>query len=145
MSIEQVTPQSEIERMIEEKSQRYFYNLIEALKLAGETAVANARITHAYQDQTGNLTSSIGYRIINNGKVVVQSSFDVVKGGKEGAEKGKELLDELTRKNRKGLVFMMVAGMNYASYVEAMGLGAFDASAEDAKRVIDRAVKHLKL
>jgi hypothetical protein len=37
----------------------------------------HARTHHKYKDQTGNLTSSIGYCILDNGRVIRQSTFEI--------------------------------------------------------------------
>lgn len=53
---------------------------LEALQQLGEECVTFARSDHAndWQDQTGNLRSSIGYMIFKDGKVVFGTPFEQV-------------------------------------------------------------------
>ena len=53
-------------------------SMIESLVYVGESALRTAREGHKYKDQTGNLTSSIGYCILDEGRIVFESSFDTV-------------------------------------------------------------------
>jgi hypothetical protein len=77
----------------------------------------------SWYDQTGNLRSSIGFVIAEDGKVVHEGGFDTVLDGAEGSEKGRAFarsLPDLVEGFRKGMVLIVVAGMEYAAYVEAM-------------------------
>ena len=111
----------------------------------GEEALKQARTGHRYKDQTGNLTSSIGYCILDEGRIVFESSFDTVLNGKQGSEDGRKFLQKLISQNSKGLVFIMVAGMPYAQYVEAMNLDVLDSAETLAKEMIPKIMKGLKL
>lgn len=143
MGIELATPLDYLYGQIDDRVRRYYESLGNLLAYAGEAALTRARETHRYIDQTGNLTSSIGYRVIRDGVVLHDSGFEVVKEGGEGAKRGREFIEKLTRENPRGFVFIMVAGMNYAGYVEAMGLGAFDTAEKVAEDTIKRAVAQL--
>lgn len=114
--------------------------IINALAYIGETAVKTARENGRYNDITGNLRSSIGYVVLSDGKPVVGGNFDAVPvaagkrtvkrpdgsvqtikvggDGSEGQKQGKELLKKLQSKYPWGIVLIVVAGMNYAAYVE---------------------------
>ena len=50
---------------------------IEAMKICGETAVSYARNDHKgnWHDVTGNLRSSVGYGIYEDGKKLMESDF----------------------------------------------------------------------
>lgn len=110
----------------------------------GELAVSESRQNHRYKDQTGNLTSSVGYCVLDNGKVVKESSFDIVKGGGEGAAKGREFLHSLISENSSGLVLIVVAGMKYAAYVEAKNLNVLDSAEQLAEHLLPQLFKQLK-
>lgn len=90
-----------------------------ALKYLGEGLVSYAIQKRNYTDQTGNLTNSIGYVITLNGNIEYMGGF--VGTGDEGAEKGMQLANDIAKKDGKGISLIIVAGMNYAAYVEAKG------------------------
>ena len=97
--------------------------MIEAFAYVGEYVVAGIRKgdMSTWNDQTHNLRSSIGYGVAKNGHIVLESSFGVVSGGAEGSTTGKGLLEKLTTDYSKyRYVLVVVAGMDYAVYVEAM-------------------------
>ena len=119
--------------------------IINNFMYVGEEALKIARTQHKYKRRTGNLTSSVGYCILEDGKVITMSDFSVVRNGGEGAKKGKDLLRKLISQHSKGLVFIMVAGMNYASYVEAMSLDVLESAELFAKSVLPNICKELKL
>lgn len=119
--------------------------MIDNLAYVGEEALKQARSGHKYKDQTGNLTSSIGYCILDNGKILFESKFETVLNGKQGSEEGRKFLHNLISQNSKGLVFIMVAGMPYAQYVEAMSLDVLDSAEMLAKKMIPKIMKGLKL
>lgn len=99
-------------------------------------------------DQTGNLRSSIGFVILDEGQIIYQSGFDVVKNGAEGSRIGKEfseLVAQRTEQFKKGLVLLVVAGMEYAAYVEAMENKDVLASSKPyANRIIQDMIKQLQ-
>lgn len=70
-------------------------------------------------DQTGNLRSSIGYAIYEDGRKIIESVFDIVKNGSQGAVEGKRMIDELAAKYAETFALVVVAGMEYADAVEA--------------------------
>ena len=80
--------------------------LLNNLIYVGESAVREARENHRYKDQTGNLTSSIGYCVLDNGSVVKSSSFERVKNGTDGSAKGREFLNSLISEHSSGLVLI---------------------------------------
>ncbi len=96
---------------------------LKVLQYAGENFVNNARSNDTYNDQTGNLRSSIGYIILNNGRVVHQN-FKLSRSG-DDRESGKveamNYASELASKYPQGWVLIGFAGMNYAAAVESRG------------------------
>lgn len=88
----------------------------------GEQCITEARNGGRYEDQTGNLRSSIGYAVLMNGQVIQSDSVDKIKNGDEGVSEGLQYLQERVRKaSKKGVCLIVIAGMNYAEYVEAKG------------------------
>lgn len=101
------------------------------LQYIGEELCTHARtvtMSHAdggYDDQTGNLRSSIGYRIYHNGEMITEGGFQAgfgTTGGSEGIQAAKEGLETYGLAhgidNIEGWTLVLVAGMNYAYYVQ---------------------------
>lgn len=93
----------------------------------GEDALTIAREEHVYKAQTGNLQSSCGFTVTLNGKPKTRKGFTPKPGsnnpdGTTGATKGRAYIEEcLMEKVSKGISLIMVAGMDYAGYVEDWG------------------------
>lgn len=122
--------------------------LIAQLFYIGEECLANARANHLYLNQTGNLCSSIGYCVIVDGQIVHEGEWRETAGlqgdGKDGMQKGMEYLHKLaTEQPTEGITFLMVAGMPYAQYVEAMSLDVLDTSEQMAKAKIKSMIDRL--
>lgn len=81
-------------------------------------------------NRTGNLRSSIGYIVIHDGKLASMSSFNAVNGGMEGSSEGQTFARTFVEKFPKGYALIIVAGMKYAAYVEAIENKDVLASAE---------------
>lgn len=96
--------------------------LIFRFEQIGEEAVKIARENGSYHDVTGNLRSSIGYCILNDGKVVKQGAPERYPGkegdGAKGEAEGQALLQRLKAKFPWGVVLIICAGMEYAAFVE---------------------------
>lgn len=110
--------------------------MYQTLLRAGEEFLNKARVNGNYTDRTGNLRASIGYIILNNGKILTQSF-----GGskKDGASQGQKVAKEIAQRYTKGFVLIGVAGMNYAAYVEAKSYDVISGSApgsEDLKSIL---------
>jgi len=107
-------------RMYDKFEDRTNKVLLETLQYAGEYFVREARLHGKYTDITGNLRSSIGYAIVDNGKIHEINIQEAKKGNdkKTGTESGRRLLLQLANEHNTGLVLIGVAGMDYALYVE---------------------------
>lgn len=136
---------------------------ISRLAEAGEAAIAEAVTKGRYQNITGNLRSSIGYVIGYDGKVIREGGFHKVQGhgenyqrvtfttrngkkvdfwakgkfgdGSEGSRKGLELARSVIAKT-KGYSFVIVAGMEYASYVNSKGYDVMDSAKLELKKIV---------
>lgn len=155
MPIRPTTPQGALQRAIDRRLDNLLQALVNVLCYAGEEVVRYARDPNRkrYTDQTGNLTSSIGYVVLWDGRVVRQSDFSPVRGkgkkrsgagGLQGSRKGREFLKKLIRENGEGLVLIVVAGMPYAAYVEAMGYDVLDSAEIKAEEIVKRMLSKLK-
>ncbi len=130
-----------IRQRIEAAIQNRTRAIVAQLFYIGEECLANARANHLYLNQTGNLCSSIGYCVIVDGEIVHEGEWRQVAGkqgnGQEGKQKGMEYLHRLAAEQpAQGITFMMVAGMPYAQYVEAMSLDVLDTSQQMAETKI---------
>lgn len=112
----------EIRAYLEREANAHIEKVIAALQYVGETVVNNIREgkTSDWNDQTGNLRSSIGYIISVDGVPVKESPFTVVKDGQEGSEEGAAYARYRASLYPRGIALIIVAGMEYATYVEAM-------------------------
>lgn len=116
------TKMSDINKLIMSEIDRVELLTVRALSRLGDECVKVARDRTpeaSWIDRTGNLRSSIGYVIANNGKVIHYSDFKQVKQGNEGTKVGKDLATEIVNRTVGDYVLVVVAGMNYAEYVEA--------------------------
>jgi len=128
--IEMVTPMDEIDRMIEEEIRKSERDIIKKLSYIGESAISEARENGDYVDQTGNLRSSVGYVILNNGKTVLENIQRSDRGTDRstGVQVAKNFIQEISEKYKNDFVLIVVAGMDYAVYVEALGRNVLSSS-----------------
>ncbi len=119
---------------------------IKRLQYLGEMCVKYAREIPAevgFTDQTGNLRSSIGYVVFNNG-VAVSESYIQVKEGGQGASTGLALAKKVGAKYTEGIALVVTAGMNYAIHLEAKGRDVLASAETLAKQELPRMVEELK-
>ena len=137
----------DIRRKMYEHQEKIIKSALAAYKMACLDMVNRAKSNNTYLDQTGNLRSSIGYVLYYNG-AEVDSYFvpmpaqvveykdkygvsrktpggDGVEGSKKGYEYAKQIAED---KNSKGIVAVVVAGMDYAYYVETQGNDVLEGS-----------------
>ena len=100
----------------------------QALAYLAEECVNRVRDRSAadsWVDHTGNLRSSIGYMITVNGKVATKGGFKPtnakIGNGSDGQKRGPEYADSLvSRYSSTPMALVVVAGMEYAVFVEAL-------------------------
>lgn len=117
------TKLSEVHDMLMRETERVERLTIRALSKLGEQCVTKIRDRagdKSWYDQTGNLRSSVGYVIAHNKNIIQYSTFNQVNQGSEGVKTGKDLAKELAKRYSNNYVLIVVAGMNYAEFVEAM-------------------------
>lgn len=123
MGIRMTTKLSEVHETLMREAERVERLTIRALSKLGEQCVTKIRYRagdKSWYDQTGNLRSSVGYVIAHNKNIIQYSTFNQVKQGSEGVKTGKDLAKELAKRYSNNYVLIVVAGMNYAEFVEAM-------------------------
>lgn len=95
-----ITPPKDFEKRIEEQLRQQAENTIrmvtESLMEIGMSAVNTIRANHAYKDQTGNLTSSVGCAVVVNGQIIQGSEFAPIKPtGEPGSQAGQSFVRNL--------------------------------------------------
>lgn len=117
-----ITPQfnsNDIEHMLQQKIALYQEKIVRIFHIVGEKCINEAREHGSYQDQTGNLRSSIGYVVLQDGKPIEKGGFKLTKSGGSGQKEGETFINKIISQYPKGFVLVVVAGMKYAAYVEA--------------------------
>lgn len=119
---------------------------IARLQRLGEMCLIEARSNKGYMMQTGALLSSTGYEVFVDG-VAIHSQFDAASGAEsEAATKGVKTgqsIAEKIGKETKGVALVVVAGMNYAAYVEARGYNVLSSAEHLAERELPRMLEKL--
>ena len=128
-----------------------FLNEIEKKQIArlqrlGEMCLVVARTNKGYMMQTGALLSSTGYEVFVDG-VAIHSQFDAASGAESNAAemgiKSGQSIAETIGKGTKGIALVVVAGMNYAAYVEAKGYNVLSSAEHLAERELPRMLEKL--
>lgn len=131
MPIKQTTSMATIElylkKLIEENNRK----VLRYLSYVGESCTTQARTAGSYSDDTGNLRNSIGYVVASNGNVVLSAGFEVDPQGAKATASRKAI--DLSGDT---MALVVVAGMNYASYVAAKGYDVLDSAEILAPRLI---------
>lgn len=142
MAIRQTQNIPNLQQKIEDK---YRKACILKLQYVGEQCIRDARLTGSYTDRTGNLRSSIGYVIVDRGQVVSESAFPAVKNGGDGAKGGKTYAHELASQMGSGVALIVVAGMNYAQYVQRRGYNVTASAELIAEQLIQKMQLNAKI
>lgn len=118
--------------------QRVEMAFIFLLKALGEMLVKYAKDNHNYQDQTSNLTNSIGYAIVRGKEILYYGGSDQPGDGKDAMLAAAMKFAE-TLSNDISLI--IVAGMNYAAYVESKGYNVILPAELKAKSELPKEIK----
>lgn len=110
--------------------------------------VRNARINADFTDRTGNLRSSIGFVLLKDGQNVFED-FERSGSGKnpeKGIPTAKQFMFEGLKGSEmnRGFVLAVVAGMDYAVFVESRGFDVITSSAMKADSNLKTAMESLK-
>lgn len=141
MPIVNATPAKALEEYIEQQLERLQQSTIRSLRYVGEAGTAIARANGSYKDQTGNLRSSVGYVVVENGRIVETSQFNVVNGGQAGAGAGEKFAQRIAKKFPQGLRLIQVAGMDYAAHVKNRGFDVLDSAELTAEQLWPKLAK----
>jgi len=133
------TPPSQIDQYLDDQIERRMRALINAFEYVGVQCQNEAKTGGTYKDRTGHLRSSVGYIVIKDGVVISGGEFDNNKGGSEGSS----VIQKAISKNSKGIVLIVVAGMNYAASVEARNLNVLTSAELLADQMVPILMKQL--
>ena len=110
--------------MVDEWVDGFVNAAIQAMGSLGVECVNHARQIPkdiGFEDHTGNLRSSIGFKLFVDGEPVMEN-YRKVLNGDEGIANGKALADEVGQRCEQDQIMLVVtAGMEYAIYVESRG------------------------
>lgn len=93
-------------------------SILRELSFIAEGCYEQAVRHRQFADDTGALLSSMGWGVCRDGSVVYSGGFEGANS--LGKARGQELLSRAARSS-KGISLVLVAGMAYASHVEAKG------------------------
>ena len=119
---------------------------IKRLQLLGEKCITEARNNRGYMMQTGALASSTGYTIFKDG-VAIHNDFSAADGATgDGAARGLkqgQAIAQQVGQETTGLCLVVVAGMNYAMYVESRGKNVLASAEKLAESELPRMLENL--
>ena len=126
---------------VEEALQMVCLEVVQKAKALGTGSPAMAGHPHQpnYIEWTHYLKASIGYAVYNNGEKVAEH-FDAGSGGNglAGVKKGQELADSVAREYPSGIVAVIVAGAEYAAYVESKGYDVLTSPTNEAESLLKK-------
>lgn len=108
--------------------------MIRVLRNVGYKAINIARERGSYTDRTANLRNSVGF-LIKKDDLVIDSSFNNAYG--------KEFAMRVST-GSKGIVLFVVAGMNYASYVQSKGYDVLASAQLEAEVILEDLLTQLE-
>lgn len=147
MPIKCTTDMSKLFAKIDAKTEEAKASYTEAFEMACLDIVNLAKKTNTYKDQTNNLRSSIGFILYDRGELVTEN-FNIAGIGTEGdgskgIVEGKRIAEEAAKIHPESLIGVIVAGMEYALYVEAKGYDVLTGSCLQAQTVLEKYIRAL--
>lgn len=114
MGIKSKINQKELKQWLKNGVEKELHKrIVENLNYLGMQCIQIAKSLNTYQDRTGNLRNSIGYLIMKDGNIIT-STFENNTGGNNGEKHAKNVSTNYPN----GYALIVVAGMEYAGYVE---------------------------
>lgn len=117
------TSASALDAFLQRAARKIQENVLKALSKLGDESVVRIRNRSAEEswiDHTGNLRSSIGFAVYEQGSKYMESAFSQVLSGTDGSTKGKKMINDLAKEYSRVYALVVVAGMEYAGEVEAL-------------------------
>lgn len=118
---------------------RFERALVLVLNEIGMELVKCARDEHSYTDRTGNLTNSMGYAVMKGHAVLIQGG----EGSGEGSKAAMETILNIAGQTPSRYTLAIVAGMEYAAYVEAKGYNVLIPAELKASKEFEPRMKEL--
>ena len=143
MPIKLKTPLSEFDVYIDRKIENARQAIIDRLCYIGSLCINEAREHGDYNNPTGNLRSSIGYVVVVDGQVYEKAIVEMTKNGTEGRKEAEAFLSRLASEHKTGICLIVVAGMNYAVYVEGRGKNVLTSAKLLADRLVPQMLEQL--
>lgn len=146
------TPQ-EIRDALQREVRKQERRIVSMLNYVGQTVVNEIRAGQIsnWIDHTKNLRSSIGYVVCLDGVPQNMSAFEQMPAAEigngetqSGSVEGRQFIQSLVPLFPKGIALIVVAGMEYASYVEKLENKTVLAQGEiEAKKMVDKMIQEL--
>lgn len=115
ISIKPKFKMSDVRKYINDYKEHFYDHVVEVLKSVADTTAESARKNAEFLNHTFNLRSSLGTVVFRDGVIVHRNFKDV--GGEDGYNKAISVAEANVPSD--GIGMMLVAGEDYALYVEA--------------------------
>jgi len=138
MGIVMTTSPGDLDAHLQKQIERRLAALLVRLNFIGVTCVNEARTARTYTPRSNALLNSTGYVIVKDGVIIDGSSFQ----GNGGTD-GEAYARKLTARYSQGITLIVVAGENYAAYVEALGYNVLASAELLAEQLVPRMMKSL--
>ena len=112
------TKTSDIAKMCEQMSRIFEQCVTEEFIEWAKADDEYLRNNDGFNNQTGNLRSSLGAAVFNDARLVFSTPFQTVMNGSRGSSEGRRAVESLAERTRGRIAKVMVAGMDYAQKVE---------------------------
>ncbi len=137
------TSLSELDAYIDRKIEDARRTVIDRLCYIGSLCINEARENGDYNNPSGNLRSSIGYEVVVDGQVYEKAIVEMTKNGTEGRKEAEAFISRLASEHKTGICLIVVAGMNYAVYVEGRGKNVLTSAKLLADRLVPQMLEQL--
>ncbi len=145
----EIRPKFDIDQLFADVGRKvniFVQGVVEAVEKTCLEITTAAKQLDTYQDQTNVLRSSIGYVVYQRGEKVAEffapAGVGLDGSGAEGIDLGKRIANEAATEWPNDIVGCMVAGADYALYVESKG---YDVLTGPASLLLTTFQKNLRL
>lgn len=136
MGIKKVTSDNDFSDILKNKQEEGIKRGVYVMTYIGELCVSEARTNGNYTDRTGNLRNSIGYAVLVDGKTIEQFTQNT-----ESGQQSAKLIQQIKGKFKEGIVLLVVAGMSYASHVEALNYNVITSAQLLGRKLVPQVLK----
>lgn len=136
MGIKKVSSDNDFSDFLKNKQEEGIKRGVYVMTYIGELCVSEARTNGNYTDRTGNLRNSIGYAVLVDGKTIEQFTQNT-----EGGQQSAKLIQQIKGKFKEGIVLLVVAGMSYASHIEALNYNVITSAQLLGRKLVPQVLK----